>query len=99
MTARLAIPERVMLLGREWTILRPDPWTRPDSDGYCERSTRTIEIRPGLDDSYALEVYLHECLHAVFPGSVVSERAEEIITDNADKGLGDAVRGLILEEG
>ncbi len=92
----MRIPKSITLRGRRWRVVRPKTCsTGGDVLGCCSVAARTIEIRRDLTGGLALETYLHECLHAVFPRYIVSDRVQEALIENVDQGLADAVFPLL----
>lgn len=98
---KLRVPERFMLLGREWTVSRPDVVhldEDTESEAACRKMTREIEIRSDLVGDAALEDFLHEGLHGCWPGGFVSEANENRMISALEMGVLDLVRALVVED-
>jgi hypothetical protein len=79
---RLAIPRRLRLRGKTWTVRLArrvpagDDGSPGPNRGLCDRTTCTIWIDRALPDPKRGETFIHEVLHALI-GNDVEDEAQE----------------------
>lgn len=76
MARRAAIPAKLTLNGKRWTVTQVPGL---DARGYCRRDQLVIEIDADLPEDEKESVLAHEVLHAVWPRSICSDDEEERI--------------------
>lgn len=81
----------VTLNAEPWVIIERSHVLRDDHGdekhlGYCETSTRTINVEESLSDTELFDTTVHECLHAIFP---------YLAEDAVDKGSTELTHALI----
>lgn len=76
----MALPARLKLNGREWTIeVVPDLAEKDDALGRCLRRTRVIRLEASQSEDEMESTLLHELLHAAWPRGVCDPEIEERI--------------------
>lgn len=90
------IPSSFVLLGRRWRVKRPVTVNVAGDEclGSCCDPAREIEVRRDLSGDPALETFIHESIHAGFPGGLVSDEVEDAICYALEKPMLDAFRAL-----
>lgn len=92
---RIAIPRRVKLRGRWWSV-RLTSRKRKRAEmrglrGLCDLEARVIWIDANADRLEREVTYVHEVLHALFPPGVVAGDVEERIVSELEGPLAAAI--------
>jgi hypothetical protein len=91
---KFRIPEEVEILGCVWTVEIRDSWDGPNTIGHCDPFNRRISISTACGPSTAVEVFIHELLHAMLCacGCQTDEDVEERIVSSLAPMLLDTFR-------
>lgn len=82
----------VQLGGEEWSIIWRD-LSEEDYCGRCVHRRREIELDPGLTGARLVEVFIHECAHAV--DGLFGLGMTEALTNTLGIGLSQMLAGVI----
>lgn len=99
---RLAIPKKIKVAGRWWSVRRTSRRRKRGEmrglAGLCDRETRTIWIDAKLTDAETSSTFVHELLHACLPDSHGAEAAaEERLVTSLEEPLTDLIlRGVFV---
>lgn len=97
---RIAIPRRVKLRGRWWSVRLTSKPKRAEMHGLrglCDLDERAIWIDRSCGRPERELTYVHEVLHAIWPRGVVTHEAEEELISALERPLAEAIaRGAFM---